>query len=59
MSGKDYSTMSVPQLREELLGPGAEEEDIDLAVGWSRGELIAALQEMDRICLPLMQDWRI
>jgi len=58
-SGKDYSQMSVAELREQLLGPNSEQEEPDIAVGWEKSELIAVLEEMDRICMPAMQALRL
>jgi len=54
-TAKDYSSMSLEQLREELLGPGAEQED-SVAFGWPRHDLIAVLEEMDKLCMPPLGD---
>eukprot|EP00932_Pfiesteria_piscicida_P020090 SRR837773.6907.p1 GENE.SRR837773.6907~~SRR837773.6907.p1 ORF type:complete len:227 (+),score=18.33 SRR837773.6907:72-683(+) len=55
MPGRDYSSMSVSELRQELLGPTTDQEDGGFAVDWEKSELIAVLEEMDRICLPSVQ----
>jgi len=59
LGGRDYSQMSVAELREQLLGPSAEQDESDLAVGWERAELVAVLEEMDRICMPAMEALRL
>lgn len=54
-----YGRMSVTELRGQLLGQGSEEDDADIAVGWEKDELIAVLQEMDRICMPAMMSLKL
>mmetsp|Transcript_74924 Transcript_74924/g.193360 ORF Transcript_74924/g.193360 Transcript_74924/m.193360 type:complete len:182 (-) Transcript_74924:93-638(-) len=48
----DYQKMTVPELREQLLGSGSCAEDLNIAVGWEKEELVAVLEELDRICSP-------
>jgi hypothetical protein len=43
----DYWSLSVPELRQHLGVVGT-----DIAVGWEKAELVAVLQELDRIVTP-------
>mmetsp|Transcript_90223 Transcript_90223/g.209952 ORF Transcript_90223/g.209952 Transcript_90223/m.209952 type:complete len:189 (+) Transcript_90223:93-659(+) len=45
----DYCNLSVQELKEEL---GLQWSSI--ADDWSKGELVALLEELDRVCLPLL-----
>lgn len=53
---RNYADMSVVQLREELLG---HEQSDDFAAGWEREELIAVLEEMDRVFLSALGDFEL
>lgn len=57
--GADYRKMSVPELREQLLGSGSCDNDLGIAVGWEKDELVAVLEEMDRICAPSIDSLEI
>mmetsp|Transcript_50771 Transcript_50771/g.114131 ORF Transcript_50771/g.114131 Transcript_50771/m.114131 type:complete len:200 (+) Transcript_50771:86-685(+) len=50
----DYSSLSVNELKEQLGVQGT-----GIAADWEQAELVALLEELDRICMPLMSPLEI
>lgn len=53
LHSRDYVSMTEAELREELLGKG---ESLGIADGWECAELVAVLEEMERIYLSVVED---
>jgi len=44
-----YDDLSVPELRDQLGVAGT-----DMALDWEQDEFVAVLEEIDRVCMPIM-----